>query len=78
MVFFGEGDGRFGKPVTYKLPGAPHGLAVGDLNGDGSPDLVVTQDAASSVTALMNRGAVSVSGTPTKWVPTLAGLPSRI
>jgi len=59
MVFFGDGHGRFGKPVIYKLPGAPHGLAVGDLNGDGSPDLVVTQDAASSVTVLMNRGGGS-------------------
>jgi len=59
MIFFGEDQGRFKKPVICKLPGAPHGLAVGDLNGDGSPDLAVTQDAASSVTVLMNRGGGS-------------------
>jgi uncharacterized protein (TIGR03437 family) len=45
LLFAGKGDGTFQSPVA--LPGAPAGsvpmgLAVGDLSGDGTPDLTVT------------------------------------
>jgi len=49
MVFFGKGNGKFGKPVVYKLPNDPVGITAGDLNGDHHPDLVVIEFAGSAV-----------------------------
>jgi hypothetical protein len=56
MVFFGKGNGTFGKPAIYKLPGGPGGIAAGDLNGDGHPDLVVTEAQGNAVAIFMNTG----------------------
>jgi hypothetical protein len=40
-VLLGNGDGTFQTPVTYKSGGrGPNSVAVGDLNGDGRPDIV--------------------------------------
>jgi hypothetical protein len=41
-VLLGNGDGSFGAPITYQTSVAPLGLAVGDFNGDGRPDLVTS------------------------------------
>jgi uncharacterized protein (TIGR03437 family) len=40
-VFLGKGDGTFQSPVSYAAGINPTAVAVGDLNGDGHPDLVV-------------------------------------
>jgi hypothetical protein len=43
-ILYGKGDGTFQAPIQltpYKFPGS---VAVGDFNGDGSPDLTVTQN----------------------------------
>jgi hypothetical protein len=40
-ILLGYGDGTFQKEVTYTTGPHPYGIAVGDLNGDGHPDLVV-------------------------------------
>jgi hypothetical protein len=40
-VLLGNGDGTFKPPLTYALSGAA-AVAVGDVNGDGKPDIVVT------------------------------------
>jgi hypothetical protein len=57
MVFFGKGDGTMGKPVVYKIPNSPYGLATGDLAGHGYFDLAVTEDTGNSVVVLLNDGA---------------------
>jgi FG-GAP-like repeat/FG-GAP repeat len=43
-VFLNQGNGIFGSPVltTVQIPNALGPLAVGDFNGDGKPDLVVS------------------------------------
>ena len=38
-VYIGNGRGGFSSPASYKLPIAT-GIAIGDVNGDGIPDLV--------------------------------------
>jgi len=41
-VLRGHGDGTFGAPVVYKAGPSPASVAIGDVNGDGKPDLVVS------------------------------------
>ena len=55
LVFRGDGAGGLGPAVSYPLPqyGGSHGLAAGDLNGDGRPDLAVAHD---GLTVLFNDG----------------------
>ncbi|MEA2918618.1 MAG: hypothetical protein QOJ15_10699 [Bradyrhizobium sp.] len=68
-VLWGNGDGTFSKSVNYKVQGAlatadTYGIAVADLNGDGTLDLVASVYGASGpdpsalgqVAVLLNRG----------------------
>ena len=56
----GNGAGGFGSPIAIAtgLPNtsSPHGLAVGDLNGDGKLDLVVGDETAEIAVLLGNGG----------------------
>jgi hypothetical protein len=66
-VFLGVGDGTFQPHADYKVgnpndvhPVAqPTSIAVGDFNGDGYPDLAVTNYNENSVTILLNGGKAS-------------------
>ncbi|MFC1707877.1 FG-GAP-like repeat-containing protein, partial [Planctomycetota bacterium] len=43
-IFLGNGDGTFSNPINLVPRGYDRGLAIGDLNGDGMPDLATTFD----------------------------------
>jgi hypothetical protein len=59
-ILLGNGDGTFKKVVTYKSGAGGPGTSavVADVNGDGKPDLVVTDQCAGS--NCLNQGLVGV------------------
>lgn len=61
-VLLGNGDGTFQAPVTYLSGGLhAHSVAVSDVNGDGKPDLVVTNECGGSDRSCSNAdGTVGV------------------
>ena len=58
-VFMNNGNGTFATKVDYSISGGasnnPRGLASGDFNGDGKPDLVAS-DAYNGLSVLLNTG----------------------
>jgi hypothetical protein len=53
-VLLGRGDGTFRNSMVYGAGINPLSLAVGDVNGDGQPDLLFADNQANSVVVLLN------------------------
>jgi hypothetical protein len=53
-VLLGQGDGTFRDAIVYGAGINTPWIAVGDVNGDGQPDLVFTDDLANTALVLMN------------------------
>jgi FG-GAP-like repeat/FG-GAP repeat len=54
-VYINEGDGSFQQRIDYPPGRNPQGIAIADLNGDASLDLV-TANVSDTVSVFMNRG----------------------
>jgi hypothetical protein len=55
-VFLGKGDGTFKAERTFDAGGQASAVAVGDVNGDGKPDLVTANDYSRTVSLLSGNG----------------------
>jgi hypothetical protein len=53
-VLLGNGDGTFQAPVDYSTDYGPVGVAAGDVNNDGAPDVVAANVLTSDVSVLLN------------------------
>ena len=51
-VLRGIGHGAFAAPVRFPAGWYPSDIAIGDLDGDGHADLVVTADESDTVVVL--------------------------
>ncbi len=50
-------DGSFAQPIFFSTGGrAPFGVAVADINNDGKPDVVVSNDLSNNVAVLLGNG----------------------
>jgi hypothetical protein len=56
------GDGRFAAAVNYPVFGMPEAIALGDVTGDGKPDLVVQDANRGAIGLLRNDGRGGFSG----------------
>ena len=61
-VLLGNGDGTFQAQQTFATGYAPVSLALGDVNGDGKPDLAVANDYSGTVSVLLGNGDGTFQG----------------
>ncbi len=54
-VLLGNGDGSFQDPQLFDAGDFPNSVAVADLNGDGTPDIVTANADPSDVSVLSRR-----------------------
>ena len=55
-MLLGNGDGSFQSAVNYGAGDEPRSVAIGDLNGDGNPDLAVANVGSDNVSVLLGNG----------------------
>jgi hypothetical protein len=55
-VWPGQGDGTLGAAQTYSAAAGATGIALGDLNGDGHPDVVTANGTANTISVFLGSG----------------------
>jgi hypothetical protein len=58
-ILLGNGDGTFGVKADYGTGISPFSVAMGDVSGDGKPDLAVANFDSDTVSILLNIGSQS-------------------
>jgi hypothetical protein len=53
LVVLNNGDGTFGAPTTYFIPGYSYSLVVGDFNGDGKLDVAATGELGHALVSVL-------------------------
>ena len=61
-VLLANGNGTFQTPLTFAAGLYSNVVAVGDFNGDGRPDLAVSNNGSDSITILLNYTSSSLTG----------------
>jgi Bacterial Ig-like domain (group 3)/FG-GAP-like repeat/FG-GAP repeat len=56
-VLLGDGAGGLGPAANFTTGNSPQGVVITDLNGDGRPDLVVSNSGDNNVAVLLGNGA---------------------
>lgn len=71
-ILLGTGDGTFtpATPSGFAVGASPYGIASGDLNGDGSPDLAVANFVDATVSIALGDGTGAFAPAPTPTMPT--------
>jgi hypothetical protein len=64
-VMLNNKNGTFAAAATYNVGKQPYQVAIGDVNGDGHPDLAVTNYGANTVTILLGSAAGTFTVQPT-------------
>ncbi|WP_353072051.1 FG-GAP-like repeat-containing protein [Tunturiibacter gelidoferens] len=75
LILFGNGDGTFTSSFAPLAFFGSQSMAVGDFNGDGQPDLAVTNSGANGVNVFLNRDG-GLSAMPA--IPATGGSPTSI
>jgi hypothetical protein len=60
-IYFGDGRGAFGGPLTADLGSHLSRLAIGDFNDDGYPDIAVVKDFVSLISIVMGDGSGGIA-----------------
>lgn len=55
-VLLGDGAGNFGPPRTYRGDLSMYSLVIGDVNGDGFPDLLTANQGSDTASVFLNDG----------------------
>jgi len=64
-VVLNQGDGTFAAPVSYPAGITPYELTAADLDGDGKPELAITDESSDELLLLFNQGDGSFAASVT-------------
>ena len=61
FLLMGDGIGKFSSPISVAAGSDPYWVAIADYNGDGAPDLVVSDYFSSALVLLLNQRGTHIA-----------------